>query len=73
MPGIVTELPSTAIEGHTASGLGSDGHPMRIMTRRAAGLVGEPWDDAARAEVASYFDAMAGDWHTRTSPERDAV
>jgi hypothetical protein len=46
---------------------------MRIMTRRAAGLVGPPWDAAARAEVSAYFDGLAGEWHTRTSPERDAV
>jgi SAM-dependent methyltransferase len=73
MPGSLTELPAVAIEGHVPSGLGSDDHPMRIMTRRAAGLLPEPWDDAARAEVAAYFDGMAEDWHTRTSPERDAV
>jgi SAM-dependent methyltransferase len=46
---------------------------MRIMTRRAAGLTGEPWDDEARAEVSAYFDSLAPDWHTRTGPARDAV
>jgi SAM-dependent methyltransferase len=46
---------------------------MRVMTRRAAGLHPRGWDDAARAEVAAYFDALAPEWHTRTSPERDAV
>lgn len=46
---------------------------MRIMTRRAAGLHPGPWDEAARAEVAAFFDALAPEWHTRTSPERDAV
>ena len=73
MPGSLTELAPVAIAGHTASGHGSDDHPMRIMTRRAAGLLPEPWDEQARLEVATYFDAMADEWHTRTSPERDAV
>jgi hypothetical protein len=73
MAGTLTELPGVAVEGHKASGLGSDDHPMRIMTRRAAGLVGPAWDDAARAEVAAYFDPMAAEWHTRTSAARDAV
>lgn len=73
MPGSLTELPAVAIEGHQSSGLGSDDHPMRIMTRRAAGLVGPPWDDQARFEVATYFDDLAAEWHTRTSPARDAV
>jgi SAM-dependent methyltransferase len=71
--GTLSHLPARRIEGHAASGLGSDDHPMRIMTRRAAGLAEPPWDDAARDEVAAYFDGMAEDWHTRTSPERDAV
>ena len=43
------------------------------MTRRAAGLDPAGWDDAARAEAAAYFDALAPEWHTRTSPARDAV
>jgi ubiquinone/menaquinone biosynthesis C-methylase UbiE len=46
---------------------------MRIMTRRAAGLLAPPWDDEARATVAAFFDDLAPEWHTRTSPERDAV
>ncbi len=46
---------------------------MRIMTRRAAGLHPGAWDDTARAEVAAFFDELAPDWHTRTSPQRDAV
>jgi SAM-dependent methyltransferase len=73
MAGTLTELPAVAIPGHAPSGLGSDDHPMRIMTRRAAGLHPGAWDDAARAEVAGYFNGLAPDWHTRTSPERDAV
>ena len=73
MAGTLTELPAIEIEGHRSSGLGSDDHPMRIMTRRAAGLTGEPWDDQARFEVATFFDALAPEWHTRTGPARDAV
>jgi SAM-dependent methyltransferase len=73
MAGTLTDLPALAIEGHRSSGLGSEDHPMRIMTRRAAGLHPGAWDDAARAEVAAFFDGLASDWHTRTSPQRDAV
>ena len=73
MPGRLDTLPARAIEGHEPSGLGSDAHPMRIMTRRAAGLLAPPWDDEARATVAGFFDELAPEWHTRTSPQRDAV
>ena len=73
MPGSLTTLPAIEIPGHESSGLGSPEHPMRIMTRRAAGLHPGPWDDTARADVAAFFDALAPEWHTRTSPARDAV
>jgi SAM-dependent methyltransferase len=73
MAGTLTALPAAAIAGHQPSGLGSPEHPMRVMTRRAAGLHPGPWDDGARAEVAAFFDALAPEWHTRTSPQRDAV
>jgi SAM-dependent methyltransferase len=73
MAGTLTALPALDIPGHESSGLGSPDHPMRIMTRRAAGLLPDPWDDTARAEVAAFFDALAPEWHTRTSPARDAV
>ena len=73
MPGSLASLPAVEIDGHTSSGLGSDAHPMRIMTRRAAGLQGAPWDDDARATVAAFFDDLAPEWHTRTGPARDAV
>lgn len=66
-------LPPVAIAGHESSGLGNPDHPMRIMTRRAAGLHPGGWDDQARAEVAAFFDALAPEWHTRTGPARDAV
>lgn len=73
MAGSLTWLESVDIEGHTSTGLGSDDHPMRIMTRRAAGLMEPAWDDSARAEVGRFFDDLAPDWHTRTGPARDAV
>jgi hypothetical protein len=71
-PGL-SELPPIEIPGHRSSGLGSDDHPMRIMTRSAAGLTGGGWDAQARGQVSSYFDQLATEWHTRTSPARDAV
>lgn len=70
---MLTELEPTEIPGHQPSGLGSDDHPMRVMTRRAAGLAPGGWDDAARAEVAAFFDALAPSWESRTTPERAAV
>lgn len=73
MAGALVSLPPVAIPGHEPSGFGSPDHPMRIMTRRAAGLDPAPWDDGARAEVARFFDDLAPVWHTRTSPQRDAV
>ena len=73
MPAALTELPAIEIPGHVSSGLGSPDHPMRIMTRRAAGLHPGDWDDEARAEVAAFFDTLAPEWHTRTGPARDAV
>jgi SAM-dependent methyltransferase len=70
---VIVELPPVEIPGHRSSGLGSDDHPMRVMTRRAAGLAGEGWDPEARAAVGWAFDELADEWHTRTSPERTAV
>jgi ubiquinone/menaquinone biosynthesis C-methylase UbiE len=46
---------------------------MRIATRRAAGLQGGGWTRELRDEVEGYFNGLAGEWHTRTSPERTAV
>ncbi|MGH9290652.1 MAG: methyltransferase domain-containing protein, partial [Acidimicrobiales bacterium] len=69
----IEELPPVAIPGHRASGLGSDDHPMRIMTRRAAGLAPGGWDAEARGQVEALFDELSGEWHTRTSPQRRAV
>ncbi len=73
MAGTLTQLPGMHIAGHSPTSQGNADHPMRIMTRRAAGLHPDGWDDDARAEVAALFDMLAPEWHTRTSPQRDAV
>jgi ubiquinone/menaquinone biosynthesis C-methylase UbiE len=46
---------------------------MRIVTRRAAGLDAGGWTGELRDQVEDYFDGLAGEWHTRTSPQRTAV
>jgi SAM-dependent methyltransferase len=66
-------LPPVVVEGHHSSGSGGPDHPMRVVTRRAAGLDEGGWTDATKREVARYFDELAGEWHTRTSPERIAI
>ena len=71
--GELVELPAADVPGQGTSGPGGEDHPMRIMTRRAAGLLEPPWDDAARGEVAAYFDDLAPEWHTRSSSERHAT
>ena len=69
----IEQLPPLTIEGHRSSGLGGATHPMRIATRRAAGLDASGWTTELRNEVTGYFDDLAAEWHTRTSPERTAV
>jgi SAM-dependent methyltransferase len=69
----IKHLPSITIEGHAASGAGGPEHPMRVATRRAAGIEGGGWTDELRHEVVEYFDDLAGEWHTHISPERVAV
>jgi ubiquinone/menaquinone biosynthesis C-methylase UbiE len=69
----VRYLPAVPIEGHVLSSPGSPEHPMRVATRRAAGLDEGGWKGELRDEVRAYFDAMAEDWHTRTSPQRSAI
>jgi ubiquinone/menaquinone biosynthesis C-methylase UbiE len=46
---------------------------MRVATRRAAGLDADGWTPELRGEVAGFFDALADEWHTRTTPQRKAV
>ena len=69
----IQHLPPVAIEGHRSSGAGGPDHPMRIATRRAAGLDAGGWTGELRHQVEGYFDGLAGEWHTRTSPQRTAV
>lgn len=73
MPGTLTWLPVVEIDGSKPSSEDNQDHPMRTMTRRAAGLAGPAWDDQARVEVATLFDQLAPEWHTRTSPQRDRI
>lgn len=73
MPGSIDRLPDLEIPGHTPSQPDGADHPMRVMTRRAAGLQGPPWDAEARVAVAALFDGLAPEWHTRTSPQRAQV
>jgi hypothetical protein len=70
---LIRELPPVEIPGHKPSVEGGPDHPMRHMTRRAAGLEGDAWDGDARSLVSDVFDALADDWHTRVTPERIAV
>ena len=70
---MITRLPPVAIEGHQISRYDGPDHPMRIATRRAAGLETGGWTGDLRDEVAEFFDGLAGEWHTRTSPQRTAV
>jgi SAM-dependent methyltransferase len=72
-PNSITHLAPVTIDGHRSSGQGGPDHPMRIATRRAAGLDAAGWTGQLRGEVASFFDELAAEWHTRTSPERTAV
>ena len=69
----IQRLPPVAIEGHRSSGAGGPDHPMRIATLRAAGLHAGGWTGELRDRVEVYFDGLAGEWHTRTSPQRTAV
>ena len=73
MPGRIEQLPALELEGHEPSNpMGAD-HPMRTMTRRAAGLEPPPWDARAREDVAALFDGLAPEWHTRDTAPRAAV
>jgi ubiquinone/menaquinone biosynthesis C-methylase UbiE len=46
---------------------------MRAATRRAAGLAAGGWTTELQQEVTALFDDLAGEWHTRVSPQRIAV
>lgn len=70
---MIEELPAVEIAGHRSGGLGGPDHPMRKVTRQAAGLDDGGWTPGTRSMVEGAFDMLAADWHTRTSPERSAV
>jgi len=69
----IRHLPPVAIDGHVLTSPGGPDHPMRVATRRAAGLEEGGWKHELRDDVRAYFDGMAADWHTRTSPERTGI
>jgi ubiquinone/menaquinone biosynthesis C-methylase UbiE len=46
---------------------------MRIATRRAAGLDPGGWTGDLRHQVTGFFNDLAPEWHTRSSPQRTAV
>lgn len=66
-------LPARAVEGHQVTSAGNAAHPMRVATRRAAGVEPGGWTGELRHEVERFFDDLAGDWHTRVSPQRTAI
>jgi ubiquinone/menaquinone biosynthesis C-methylase UbiE len=67
---VIRYLPSVNVEGEQPAGAGGTDHPMRIVTRRAAGLESGGWTDALRDDVTKYFDELAADWNTRITPGR---
>jgi SAM-dependent methyltransferase len=73
MKSAIQHLPPVTIEGHRSSGAGGPDHPMRMATRRAAGLRADGWTGELRTQVERFFDGLAGEWHSRTSPQRTAV
>ncbi len=70
----LTMLEKLEIPGHSPSNPGTNSdHPMRVMTRRAAGLQGPPWGPDAVDEVAGLFNTLAPEWHTRESDDRSQI
>lgn len=70
----VTTLADLALPAHRPSAPGTKtDHPMRVMTRRAAGIEGPPWGPDSAKEVATLFNSLAPEWHTRESGDRAAI
>jgi hypothetical protein len=69
----IQHLPAVTIAADQLTSTGSPEHPMRLATRRAAGLDTGGWADDLRDDVRTYFDGLAAEWHTRTSPERTLI
>jgi SAM-dependent methyltransferase len=70
---VIKHLPPITIEGHQVSSPGTLDHPLRVATRRAAGLEGSGWTGDLAGDVKKYFDDIADEWHTRTSPGRTEI
>ncbi len=66
-------LPPVPIEGHQPSSAAGSDHPMRVVTRQAAGFEPGGWTSETRQHVQGFFDDLAAEWHTRTSPQRTAI
>jgi len=69
----VESLPPLEIPSHQTSSAGGPDHPMRAATRRAAGLDSGGWTPDLRNDVRGFFDDLAPEWQSRTSPERTAI
>ncbi|MDQ1403817.1 MAG: hypothetical protein QOG03_2133 [Actinomycetota bacterium] len=50
---------------------GSAEHPMRKVTEAVASGAATAWTTEQAAEVESFFDDLADEWHTRSDPHRD--
>lgn len=71
---VVRALEPLELPGHRPSVPGADcSHPMRVMTRRAAGIEGPPWGPDAAEQTATLFNSLAPEWHTRESEDRMAI
>lgn len=70
---MIEKLPDLPSLGLVAYPPDNADHPMRAITRRLAGLEPGEWDTETKLTVASVFDHLAPEWHTRSSPERTAV
>jgi len=70
----IEHLPPLAVEGHhPASAPGGRDHPMRLVTRRAAGLDPGGWTSELRNDVRKYFDDLAPEWQARDTTTRVAI
>ena len=74
MPGAVRHLAPTeaAPDARAPDPDGARDHPMRRVTEQVAA---DPstWGPDQRRQVAGVFDDLAGEWHTRAGPDRDAA
>jgi SAM-dependent methyltransferase len=70
---MIRELEPLEIPGHEAFRASGATHPMRTVTRQAAGLEPGDWTTTLRNDVATYFDGLADEWVMRATPERAKV